>query len=79
MLLSQSIAYHRSAVNTLAVCDGTLKEVCKFLLSAEKIRSNKVHHAPILCQVVLKGIPCHYDTSPAKKRVESVGVAIITF
>ena len=52
------------AVGTLAIHDGAFKHVAKLLLGAQVVGPHKVHHAPVLQQVVLQWIPCqHYASS----------------
>ena len=44
------------AVHTLAVLDRSLEHVAELGFVPEEIWSDKVHHAPVLHQVVLQGI-----------------------
>ena len=41
------------AVSTLPIADGTLKQVHKLVLCAKIVWTNKIHHAPVLQEVVL--------------------------
>lgn len=59
-------------VNTLAVHYGPLKHVGEFHSAAEKIRSHKVDHAPVLLQVILQGVARHNDTSSVKKSISNL-------
>lgn len=47
----------RRAVNTLPVQDGAFKHVAELLPGAEEVWAHKVHHAPVLNEVVLQGVP----------------------
>ena len=62
-----------SAVHALAVGDGPLKEIGKLSFRAEVVGSDKVHHAPILCEVVLKRVACHQDATPCSDLLQSLG------
>lgn len=46
-------SHFASAVDALAIKDRSFKHVAEFLARAEIIGPNKVHHAPVLHQVVL--------------------------
>lgn len=46
----------RRAVNTLSIQDGALKHVAELLPGAKEVWAHKVHHAPVLDEVVLQGV-----------------------
>lgn len=46
----------RCAVHALAVQNGTLKHVAEFLTGAQEVGPDKVHHAPVLYEVVLERV-----------------------
>jgi len=64
------LTHDSSAVNTLAIGNGPLKEVCKLVLSAEVVGSHKVHHAPVLLKIVLDRIACHHNATPERRMRE---------
>lgn len=47
----------RRAVDTLSIQDGALKHVAELLPGAKEVWAHKVHHAPVLDEVVLQGVP----------------------
>lgn len=70
----------RGAVNTLPVQDGPLKHVAKFLPGAQEVGPDKVHHAPVLDEVVLERVPRqHHPPTRADvlQCLGSAGVAIL--
>ncbi len=62
--------YSRSTVHALAVGDRPLEKVIELLLSSEVLWSHKVHHAPVLCEVVLEGVAGHDYPSPVEGEEE---------
>ena len=48
----------RSGILALAVHNGALKHVGEFRPGAEEVRAHKVHHTPVLHQVVLEWVTC---------------------
>ena len=74
----QQSTHSSSAVNTLAIGYGPLKEVCKLVFGAEVVGSHKVHHAPVLLEIVLDRVACHHNATPGRgtregRRVERGG------
>ena len=45
--------YSWSAINTLSISDGPFKEVKELLLHSKVLGPDKVHHTPVLQEVVL--------------------------
>lgn len=68
------------AVNALPVQDGPLKHVAEFLPRAQEVRPDKVHHAPVLDEVVLQRVPSEHHP-PARADVlqslRSAGMAVL--
>ena len=52
-------------VLTLSVHDGSFKHVAELCLVAKEVGAHKVHHAPVLHQVVLQRVACQHHTTPA--------------
>jgi hypothetical protein len=50
----------RRAVNALPIQDRAFKHVAELLPSAKKVWAYKVHHAPVLDEVVLQGVPSQH-------------------
>lgn len=48
------------AVDTLPVQDGAFEHVAELLPGAEEVWAHKVHHAPVLDEVVLQGVPSQH-------------------
>lgn len=70
----------RGAVDALPVQDGPLKHVAELLPRAQEVRPDKVHHAPVLDEVVLQGVPGQHHP-PARADVlqclRGAGVAVL--
>ena len=55
----------RRAVRALTVHDWTLKHVTKLCLVTQEVRPHKVHHAPVLHQVILQWVSRQHNPPPA--------------
>lgn len=68
------------AVDALPVQDGPLKHVAELLPRAQEVGPDKVHHAPVLNEVVLQRVPSQHHP-PARadvlQRLGSAGVAVL--
>lgn len=67
------------AVHTLPVQDGPLEHVAELLPCTEKVGAHKVHHAPVLNEVVLQGVPSqHHPATRADvlQGLRSAGLAV---
>ena len=70
----------RRAVHTLPVQDGPLKHVAELLARAQEVGPDKVHHAPVLDEVVLQWVAGQHHTPPradALQGLRRVGVAVL--
>lgn len=70
----------RSAVHALPVGDGPLEQVRELLLVAKVAGPDKVHHAPVLHEVVLQGVACQHDPPPRAdllERLRDVRVVVL--
>lgn len=54
--VSHQLDVLRRAVHTLPVQNGPLEHVTELLPGAQEVRPDKVHHAPVLYQVVLEWV-----------------------
>lgn len=54
----------RCAVYTLSIQNGPLKHVAELLAGAQEVGPNKVHHAPVLNEVVLQGVTRQDHSAP---------------
>lgn len=60
------------AVLTLAVGDWTFEHVAELRLGAEVVGANKVHHAPVLHQIVLEWVTSKDHTPSAIKIIATL-------
>lgn len=65
----------RCAVNTLSIQDRAFKHVAKLLPSAQEVWAHKVHHAPVLDEVVLQGVPRQHHPAARANVLQSLGGA----
>lgn len=68
------------AVNALAIQDGPLKHVAELLPRTQEVGPHKVHHAPVLHQVVLQRVAGQHHTPPGAdvlQRLRRAGVAVL--
>lgn len=56
------------AILALSIYDRPLKHVTEFSLGAQVVGPYKVHHAPILQEVVLQRVAGQHHAAPAKKQ-----------
>ena len=78
--ISHQLNIGRCAVDALPVADWTLKQISKLVLGAQVVWSDKVDHAPVLCEVVLKWVPSEDDTTSGHdilKCLGDVGVVVL--
>lgn len=61
---TQSVPYLCSTVHALPIRDGPLKQITKLLFCPQVLGPNKVHHTPILQQVVLQWVASENNTAP---------------
>lgn len=55
------------AIHALAIHDWSFKHVTELRLCAQVVRSNEVHHAPVLEQIVLQRVTGQHHTSPSNR------------
>lgn len=65
----------RCAVNTLTIQDWALKHVAEFLPCAQKVWAHEVHHAPVLDEVILQGVPGQHHPAARAYVLQSLGSA----
>ena len=65
----------RCAVNTLSIQDGALKHVAELLPGAKEVRAHEVHHAPVLDEVVLQGVPGQHHPAAGANVLQGLGGA----
>ena len=70
----------RRAVHTLPVQNWPLKHVAELLSRAQKVRPDKVHHTPVLDEVVLQWVAGQDNAAPRADVLQGlrrVGVAVL--
>ena len=61
----------RRRVLALSIHDGSLKHVAELRLVAEEVGTHKVHHAPVLHQVVLQRVTCQHHATPVHNKART--------
>lgn len=63
------------AIDALPVQDGALEHVAELLPGAEEVWAHKVHHAPVLKEVVLQGVPSQHHPAARANVLQGLGGA----